>query len=64
MRLAAGLLPTPWGSLSASTEPLAAIGGGVQLLRARDGRQGKGTGKWRGTEGNGKEGDGRKGRGE
>ena len=40
MRLAAGLYPDSLGEL----EPLAAIGGGVLLLRGREGRGGKGRG--------------------
>jgi len=40
MRLAAGLPParTRWGSLSAPADPLAAIRGGVLVLRGREGR--------------------------
>jgi len=51
MRLAAGLNPDPLGSLSAPPEPLAAIGGGVLLLRGREGRGWKGEGRgweWKG----------------
>jgi len=38
MRLVAGLRPDRWGSLSAPPHPLAAIGGGVLLLREREGK--------------------------
>jgi len=38
---------TGWGSLSAPADPLAAIGGGVHLLRGR-GREREGMRKWRG----------------
>jgi len=53
--LAAGLCPDPLGELQRSPDPLAAIGGGVLLLKGRKGREGEGREK--------KKGKGRKGRG-
>jgi len=44
-RLAAGLRPDLLGSLNAPPEPLAAIGGGVLLLRSREGSGGKREGR-------------------
>jgi len=45
MRLEAGLRPDWLGELERSRDPLAAIGGGVHLLR---GREREGMRKWRG----------------
>jgi len=46
-----GTARTRWGSFSAPPDPLAAIGGGVLLLRKREGegqeKEGKETGKGR-----------------
>ena len=41
MRLAAGLRQDPLGSFNAPTDPLAAIGGEVLLLRGTEGRGGQ-----------------------
>jgi len=49
--LAAGLRPDILGSLNAPPEPLAAIGGGVLLLRRREGSGGKREGRGGGKEG-------------
>jgi len=49
MRSAAGLCPDPLGSLSAHLGPLAAIRGGVLLVKGKEGRE--------------REEEGRKGRG-
>jgi len=73
MCLAAVLHPDSLGELQRSPGPLAAIGGGVLLLRGREGRGRKGIGKggdieWRGEEwegrGEGREREGEKRRGE
>jgi len=48
MRLAAGLCQDPLGSFNAPTDPLAAIGGEVLLLRGTEGRGGQGKGNKRG----------------
>jgi len=50
MRLAAGLRPDPLGEVERSPRPLAAIGGGVLLIRGREGREGKREGRRKGGE--------------
>jgi len=38
-----------WGSFSAPPDPLAAIGGGILLLRGKEGTGGEGKGRRKGT---------------
>jgi len=57
MRLAAWLRPDPLGRFSAPPDPLAAIGGGVPLLRGTEKRRRKGRRREKDREGRVRGGD-------